>query len=117
MGANYIPEDSLLPRTSRKRTERLIKDSVEANFNMIRIWGGGYYPDDYFYDLCDQYGLIVWQDFMFACSVYDLTPKFEETIRQEVIDNMRRIRHHASLGLRSEEHTSELQSRGHLVCR
>ena len=99
MGANYIPEDSLLPRTSRKRTERLIKDSVEANFNMIRIWGGGYYPDDYFYDLCDQYGLIVWQDFMFACSVYDLTPKFEETIRQEVIDNMRRIRHHASLGL------------------
>lgn len=99
MGANYIPEDSLLPRTSRERTERLIKDSVEANFNMIRVWGGGYYPDDYFYDLCDQYGLIVWQDFMFACSVYDLTPEFEDTIKQEAIDNMKRIRHHASLGL------------------
>lgn len=99
MGANYIPEDSLLPHTSRERTERLIKDSTEANFNMIRVWGGGYYPDDYFYDLCDQYGLIVWQDFMFACSVYDLTPEFEDTIKQEVIDNMKRIRHHASLGL------------------
>lgn len=99
MGANYIPEDSLLPRVTPTGTERLIKDCVEANFNMIRVWGGGYYLDDYFYDLCDEYGLIVWQDFMFACSVYDVTKNFEDNVRQESIDNIKRIRHHASLGL------------------
>lgn len=99
MGANYIPEDSLLPRMSRERTERLIKDCVEANFNIIRVWGGGYYPEDYFYELCDQYGLLVWQDFMFACSVYDLTEEFEQTIQQEIIDNIKRFRNHPSLGL------------------
>lgn len=98
-GANYIPEDSLIPRTSRQQTERLIQDCVEANFNMIRVWGGGYYPPDYFYELCDQYGLIVWQDFMFACSAYDVTKEFAETVKQEVIDNVKRIRHHASLGM------------------
>ena len=98
-GANYIPEDSLIPRTSRERTEQLIQDCVEAHYNMIRVWGGGYYPSDDFYELCDQYGLIVWQDFMFACSVYDLTKDFEATVKQEAIDNIKRIRHHASLGM------------------
>lgn len=99
MGANYIPEDSIVARTSKERTEKLIRDCVEANFNMIRVWGGGYYPDDYFYDLCDTYGLIVWQDFMFACSIYELTETFEATVYQEAIDNVKRIRHHASLGI------------------
>lgn len=99
MGANYIPEDNLLTRNPEERTERLIKDCVEANFNMIRIWGGGHYPDDFFFDLCDQYGLIVWQDFMFACSEYALTQEFKETVVQEVVDNVKRIRHHASLGI------------------
>ncbi|WP_117168643.1 beta-mannosidase [Paraliobacillus sediminis] len=99
MGANYIPEDNILARTSKERTEVLIHDCVEANFNMIRVWGGGYYPDDYFYDLCDAYGLIVWQDFMFACSIYELTENFEATVYQEAIDNVKRIRHHASLGI------------------
>ncbi|MDY7222664.1 beta-mannosidase [Halalkalibacterium halodurans] len=99
MGANYIPEDNILARNSKERTEQLIKDCVEANFNMIRIWGGGNYPDDNFFDLCDQYGLIVWQDFMFACSEYALTEEFKETVVQEVIDNVKRIRHHACLGI------------------
>lgn len=99
MGANYIPEDNLLARNSSERTERLINDCVEANFNMIRVWGGGIYPEDYFFDLCDRKGLIVWQDFMFACSMYDLNDEFRETVEQEVIDNMKRIRHHASLGI------------------
>lgn len=62
-------------------------------------WGGGYYPDDFFYDACDEMGLIVWQDFMFACCVYDLTEEFEESITAEFIDIIKRIRHHASLGL------------------
>ncbi|WP_338788475.1 beta-mannosidase [Metabacillus sp. FJAT-53654] len=99
MGANYIPEDNLLARNSSERTERLINDCVEANFNMIRVWGGGIYPEDYFFDLCDEKGLIVWQDFMFACSMYELNDEFRETVEQEVIDNMKRIRHHASLGI------------------
>ncbi|ADU28568.1 beta-mannosidase [Evansella cellulosilytica] len=98
-GANYIPEDNILARTSREKTERLIKDCVAANFNMIRVWGGGHYPEDYFFELCDQHGLIVWQDFMFACAVYDLSEEFEATVKQEFIDNIKRIRHHASLGI------------------
>ncbi|SER49235.1 beta-mannosidase [Gracilibacillus ureilyticus] len=98
-GANYIPEDSLLPRTTKARTEQLIKDCKAANFNMIRVWGGGHYPEDYFYDLCDQHGLIVWQDFMFACSVYRLTEHFTQNVQNEAIDQIKRIRHHASLGI------------------
>ena len=98
-GANYIPEDNIRGRQSRERTERLIRDCVAANFNCIRVWGGGFYPDDWFYDLCDEYGLIVWQDHMFACAEYEMTEEFTEEIRHEVADNVRRIRHHASLGL------------------
>ncbi len=99
MGANYIPEDNLLPRTSVAKTEGLIRDCIEANFNCIRVWGGGIYPDQSFYDLCDRYGLIVWQDFMFACAVYDLSEEFAANIKQEAIDNIQRLRHHASLGM------------------
>ena len=72
MGADYI----LLGRRSRERTQRLLEDCRLANFNSIRVWGGGFYPDDWFYDLCDELGLVVWQDFMFACSVYELTEEF-----------------------------------------
>lgn len=99
MGANYIPEDNLLARCSRQRTEKLIKDCVKANFNCLRVWGGGIYPDDYFYDLCDEYGLLVWQDFLFACAAYNMTDEFAENIRKEAEDNIRRLRHHASLAL------------------
>lgn len=99
MGADYIPEDHLLGRVTYDTTKTLLEKAVFANFNSIRVWGGGYYPDDWFYDLCDEMGLVVWQDFMFACAVYDLTEEFEANITQEVIDNLKRIRHHASLGL------------------
>jgi beta-mannosidase len=98
-GANYIPEDNVLSRVTKERTERLLQDCVEAHFNCIRIWGGGYYPDNDFYNLCDRYGLIVWQDFMFACAVYDFNEAFADNIRQEAIDNVKRLRHHASLAL------------------
>lgn len=99
MGADYIPEDHLLGRVTRETTKTLLEKAVFANFNSIRVWGGGYYPDDWFFDLCDELGLVVWQDFMFACAVYDLTPEFEANITAEFIDNLKRIRHHASLGL------------------
>jgi beta-mannosidase len=99
MGANYIPEDSLLSRCGREKTERLIRDCVAANFNCLRVWGGGIYCEDYFYDLCDRYGLIVWQDLMFACAVYVMTGEFAANIQKEAEDNIKRIRHHACLGL------------------
>lgn len=99
MGADYIPEHALITKPTRERTEQLIKDCAKANYNCLRVWGGGYYPNDDFFDLCDRYGLIVWQDFMFACGVYRLTKKFEANIKAEFIDNIKRIRHHACLGL------------------
>ena len=99
MGMDYIPEDNLLPRVNPARTRRLLEDARAANVNTIRVWGGGYYPDDYFYDICDELGLLVWQDFMFACAVYNLTDEFEETITAEFKDNIRRIRSHPSLAL------------------
>ena len=99
MGADYIPEDNLLPRVNPQRTRRLLEDARAANMNLIRVWGGGYYPDDFFYDICDELGLLVWQDFMFACANYDLTEAFEENITAEFVDNVRRLRHHASLAL------------------
>ena len=99
MGMDYIPEDNLLPRVTPERTRRLLEDARAANVNTIRVWGGGYYPDDYFYDICDELGLLVWQDFMFACAVYNLTDAFEETITAEFLDNIRRLRSHPSLAL------------------
>lgn len=99
MGMDYIPEDNLLPRVTPARTRRLLEDARSANCNLIRVWGGGYYPDDWFYDACDELGLLVWQDFMFACAVYNLTDEFEETITAEFVDNIRRLRSHPSLAL------------------
>jgi beta-mannosidase len=98
-GANYIPEENVLGRRNADKTRRLFEDCIEANFNLIRVWGGGFYPDDVFYDLADEMGLIVWQDFMYACGTYKLTPEFEANIRAESEDVVRRIRHHAALGL------------------
>lgn len=99
MGADYIPEDALVARTNRERTRSLLLACKAANYNAIRVWGGGYYPDESFYDLCDELGLVVWQDLMFTCSTYLLTPEFEENITAEIKEVLRRIRHHACLGL------------------
>lgn len=99
MGANYIPEDNILARVTKERTGRLIEDCAAANFNCLRVWGGGYYPDDYFYDKCDEEGILVWQDLMFGCNVYALNDSFEEDIVEETKDNVRRLRHHACLAL------------------
>ena len=99
MGANYIPEDQIVTRCTPEKTARLLESCEAANYNFIRVWGGGYYPDESFYDWCDRHGFIVWQDFMFACAAYLLTPEFEATVREEIKDNILRLRNHACLGL------------------
>lgn len=98
-GANYIPQDVFLPRVKPEQYERLLQQVKDANMNMIRVWGGGIYENDLFYDLCDQYGILVWQDFMFAGSLYPDDEAFKDNIKQEVRDNIKRLRQHPCLAL------------------
>ena len=99
-GSNWIPADSFPTRITREVLAQRLGDAARAHHNMIRVWGGGFYEDENFYDLCDLYGILVWQDFIFSCSIYPLDdPDFVENIRREVMDNVRRIRHRASLAL------------------
>lgn len=98
-GANYIPSDSFPSRVTPARYKRTFEDMKEANFNMVRVWGGGIYEDDNFYDLADEYGILIWQDFMFACSLYPSDEKFLKSVAQEADYNIRRLRNHASMAL------------------
>jgi len=98
-GANYIPSDSFLTRVDDRRYRFLLQSAADAHMNMLRVWGGGIYEDDRFYDLCDELGILVWQDFMFACSMYPGDEPFLENVRQEAIQNVRRLRNHPSLAL------------------
>jgi beta-mannosidase len=99
-GSNWIPADSFPTRISDDYLEGLIRSAAETHQNMLRVWGGGLYEEERFYDLCDRYGILVWQEFAFSCSIYPLDdPAFVENVHQEAIQNMRRIRHRASLCL------------------
>ena len=99
-GSNWIPADSFPTRITDQSLEWLIHSASETHQNMLRVWGGGFYEDDRFYDLCDRYGILVWQEFIFSCSIYPLDiPDFLENIRVEVIENIRRLRHRACLAL------------------
>lgn len=98
-GVDMVPLDNFLPRVTREKYEKHVLDAKAVNMNMIRVWGGGVYEDDYFYDLCDRNGILVWQDFMFACSTYPADSAFLANIRQEAIDNVKRIRNHCSIAL------------------
>lgn len=98
-GANYIPPDSFLPRVTDTTYNSIVKNAVDANMNMIRVWGGGVYADEAFYDACDANGILVWQDFMFACAMYPSDEKFLENVKQEVIDNVNRLQNHPSIAL------------------
>lgn len=99
MGTNFVPMDSVTARITKERTYKLLQDCKDANHNAIRVWGGGYYPDDYFFDACDEFGILVWQDFMFCVSNYNLRDGFKENIAAEFVDVVKRIRNHASLAL------------------
>ncbi|MBU1101005.1 MAG: glycoside hydrolase family 2 protein [Bacteroidetes bacterium] len=98
-GANWIPIDSFLDRGTEKGYEELIALAANANMNMLRVWGGGIYESDVFYDLCDKYGLLVWQDFMFACGSYPEHRDFLSSVEKEVRQNVERIRNHPSIAL------------------
>ena len=98
-GANWIPADIFPTRVTKERYKNLLTSLKDANMNMIRVWGGGIYEDDYYYELADEMGLLVWQDFMFACSMYPGDKKFLESVRAEAIDNIKRLRNHPSIVL------------------
>jgi len=98
-GANWIPADSFPTRTSDTHLEHLIRSAAQAHMNMLRVWGGGLYEDERFYDLCDVYGILVWQDFIFSCSIYPIDESFFDNVCVEAVENIRRLRHRASLAL------------------
>ncbi|HYE13255.1 MAG TPA: hypothetical protein VD968_02315, partial [Pyrinomonadaceae bacterium] len=98
-GGNWIPADSFPTRVTRERYRELLTSARDANMNMLRVWGGGIYEADDFYDLCDELGLLVWQDFMFACSMYPGDREFLDNVRAEAVDNIKRLRNHPSIVL------------------
>ena len=98
-GVNYIPQDIFLNRVSDDKYEELLNSAVDANMNMIRVWGGGIYENEIFYNLCDEKGLLVWQDFMFACAMYPGDQEFLKSVEQEAEFNVKRLRGHPSIAL------------------
>ncbi len=98
-GANWIPDDLMLTRVTRKRYAQRIAQTKAANMQMLRVWGGGIYEDDAFYELCDEAGILVWQDFMFGCGIYPAYPEFIENIKLEATANIKRLRHHPCLAI------------------
>jgi beta-mannosidase len=98
-GANYIPQNSLQNRVTEQHYETLLQDVVDANMNMLRVWGGGIYENDVFYDFCDEKGILVWQDFMYACAMYPGDEAFLENAKQEAEDQLLRLRNHPSIVL------------------
>lgn len=108
VGANYVPEDNILSRVTKERTYKLLKQCKDCNFNTVRVWGGGYYPDDFFFDACDELGLAVCLDMMFACSTYDPDEKMHESILTEIRQNVARICDHACIALISGNNEVEM---------
>lgn len=98
-GANYIPPDSFNARVTREGYEKLFEAASAAHFNMLRVWGGGVYEDDYFYELADARGILIWQDFMFACALYPADDEFLKNVEREAVYNVKRLRSHPSLAL------------------
>ena len=98
-GVNYIPQDIFLPRVTDQKYEDILESAVDANMNMIRVWGGGIYEKEIFYNLCDEKGLLVWQDFMFACAMYPGDEEFLSSVKEEAEYNIKRLRSHPSIAL------------------
>ena len=98
-GGNWIPVDSFPTRITKDKYRFLLESVRDTNMNMLRVWGGGIYEADEFYEMCDEMGILVWQDFMFACSMYPGNQEFLDNVRAEAIDNVKRLRNHPSIVL------------------
>ncbi|MCK0472212.1 glycoside hydrolase family 2 protein [Halalkalibacter sp. APA_J-10(15)] len=98
-GANHIPNDSFVTEVTYDRYKHEIVSATEANMNMLRVWGGGIYEYDAFYELCDEHGILVWQDFMFACSMYPGKTEFLASVKAEAIDTVKRLRNHPCMAI------------------
>ena len=96
-GSNWIPADSFLPRISREKYQKWVKLVRDGNQIMIRVWAGGVFEDENFYDACDEMGILVWQDFMFGCGNYPAYEEFLDSIKREASENVRLLRHHPSI--------------------
>lgn len=98
-GANMIPVHSFPSEENADRYKKVVDDAVAVNMNMLRVWGGGFYPENSFYNYCDEKGIMVWQDLMFACSVYPVTSAFEQSVSTEVTQQVQRLSYHACMAL------------------
>ena len=98
-GANYIPQNSFQNKVTDNHYKKLLSDVVDSNMNMLRIWGGGIYENDIFYDICDEKGILIWQDFMFACAMHPGDKEFLSNVKQEAEDQVKRLRNHSSIAL------------------
>jgi beta-mannosidase len=107
-GSNYIPLDNFQNRVTAEKYEYYIKSAAESNMNMLRVWGGGIYEEDTFYDLCDKYGILVWQDIMFACGMFPVDDEFVQTVKQEVSQNVKRLRNHPCIALWNGNNENEI---------
>jgi beta-mannosidase len=107
-GADYIPQDNFQNRVTPERYEYLLKSAADAHMNMLRVWGGGIYEDDLFYTLCDRYGILVWHDLMFACAMYPSDESFLRNVKEEILENVRRIRNHPSIALYCGNNENEI---------
>ena len=106
-GSNYVPNDQFAARVKPEHYEHIVKSAADANMNMIRVWGGGFYEDNMLYDLCDKYGILVWQDFMFACSLYPGDQEFLDNVKAEAEENVKRLRNHPCIALWCGNNESE----------
>jgi beta-mannosidase len=109
-GANWIPADHFPSRVNSDTYIRLLKMAQDANFNMLRVWGGGIYEDPEFYSLCDELGIMVWQDFMFSCATYPDHPEFCDDVETEVREVVRGLRNHPSIVLWCGNNECEMNS-------
>jgi beta-mannosidase len=107
-GADYVPSDIFPSRTTKEHYQTLIKSAADANINMLRVWGGGIYESDYFYNLCDENGIMIWQDFAFAIAMGPNDPAYLNSIRHELTDNIKRLRNHPSIVLWCGNNETEL---------
>ncbi|XP_053372785.1 beta-mannosidase-like [Mercenaria mercenaria] len=111
-GSNWVPADSFPERVTKARIRNYLQSAVDANMNCLRVWGGGIYETDYFYDLADEYGILIWQDFMFACALYPANEEFLSSVREEVTYQIIRLKNHPSVFVYSGNNENEVAITG-----